>query len=352
MEQASYRLMLALKDKGHELSLLSLHPLGPLASELKSCGIDSLGLGYGQVPIWRWLMRLRRELKRQAPDALLLTGHSLPVLWGIAGYCRGKRILAIHFHHAGVKPAWFWRLYYVLAHQMINAVTFPSDFVRREALRFCPSLASKAFTLRNPIYPVPPIITLSERNAARDLLGLSADTPVIGNAGWLIERKRFDVFLHTAAFILRERPNARFLIAGDGPSRAALEALAVELDLAESLIWLGWITDIRNFYASLDLLLFNSDWDAMGLTPVEAAVHGIPVVSSVLNGGLTELLRPDRDAIIFSSHDAQALSAACLRLLSNPATAAAMAHDARAHVLSLCNAAELAEQHEHLLSGI
>jgi hypothetical protein len=96
------------------------------------------------VPIWHWLIRLRGELQRQAPDALLLTGHNLPVLLAIAGHCRGRRLLAIHFHHTGVKPRWFWRLYYALARRLVNAITFPSDFVRDEAVSLCPALSSKA----------------------------------------------------------------------------------------------------------------------------------------------------------------------------------------------------------------
>jgi glycosyltransferase involved in cell wall biosynthesis len=345
MEQGSLRLMQALQRRGHTLSLISLHPLGELSSMLKASAIPALGLGYGQEPPWRWLWRLRQELRRQHPDALLLTGHSLPALLVLIGVCRGRRLLTIHFHHAGVKSRWFWRVYYALAHRMVSAVTFPSDFVRQEAVRIYPPLARKAHTVRNPIVASAPI-TPAERLAVRLRFGLPSSGPILGNAGWLIERKRFDVFLHTAAAILKQRPDARFLIAGDGPERDRLNALAHQLGLGHAVVWAGWVEDMRGVYAALDVLLFNSDWDAMGLTPIEAIVHRIPVVASVLHGGLAEVLRPGVDATLLDRHDVPALAQAALRLLADPTAAAAMTAQAREHLLALSDPDQLAAWHE------
>ncbi|QVL52045.1 MAG: glycosyltransferase [Cyanobium sp. M30B3] len=345
MEQASWRLMQGLQQRGHRLSLISLHPLGSLAPQLEASGISCLGLGYGQVPLWNWLWRFRGELRRQNPDALLLTGHSLPTLLAVLGFCRGRSLLAIHFHHTGVKPRWFWRLYYSLARRMVNAVTFPSDFVRREAIELCPALASKAHTLRNPISAVLPF-TPVERIAARQHFGLPISAPVIGNAGWLIPRKRFDVFLHTAAAVLHERFDVRFLIAGDGPEREQLQALASSLGIQHAVVWTGWLEEMRPLYAALDILLFNSDWDALPTTPIEAAVHGVPVVSSVLHSGLAEVLQPDVDAVLLERHDVAALASAALHILADLDAAAARASQARERVLALSDPDKLAAWHE------
>lgn len=350
MEQASLRLMQGLRRRGHQPSLISLHSLGPLSPQLRASDIPALGLGYGQVPAWNWLWRLRWELRRQKPDALLLTGHSLPALLAIGGICRGRRLLAIHFHHTGVKPRWFWRLYYSLACGMVNAVTFPSDFVRREAESLWPPLASKAHTVRNPIAPVAPI-TSAERLAARARFGLPARGPILGNAGWLIPRKRFDIFLLTAAAILRQQPDARFLIAGDGPERQQLETLANDLGIAHAVVWVGWVEDMRAVYAALDILLFHSDWDALPTTPLEAITLGIPVVSSLLNGGLKEGVRPGVDAVLLDQHDVNALANASLRLLANPGVAALMASQGREHVLGLSEPDQLAAWHEQVFTS-
>jgi glycosyltransferase involved in cell wall biosynthesis len=349
MEQASLRLMEALQLRGHDLSVVSLHALGSLSPALQARGIPALGLGYGQVPLWLLIWRLRRQLRIQAPDALLLTGHSLPVLLAIAGSRQIPRVLAIHFHHAGVKSRWFWRLYYGVALHLVTAVTFPSDFVRREALKLCPALAGKAYTLPNPIAAVLPP-TPAERLAASQRFGLPNGAPVIGNAGWLIARKRFDVFLHTAAAVLRQRPDVRFLIAGDGPEREQLQAMATSLGIQDAVVWAGWIEEMRPLYAALDILLFHSDWDALGMTPIEAIVHDVPVVSSVLHGGLAEVLRPGVDAVVLAQHDVPKLSQAVLQLLANPSAAAAMVNQARDRVLAMCDPDQLAAWHERVFT--
>jgi glycosyltransferase involved in cell wall biosynthesis len=345
MEQASLGLMLALQARGHQLSLISLHRLGSLALQLDANDIPAIDLNYGRVPFWSLIWHLRTAICRFKPDALLLTGHSLPTLLAIAGFCRGHRLLAIHFHHKGVKHRWFWFCYYALANHMVNVVTFPSDFARLEAVRIYPPLASRAHTLRNPIPSTPPVNN-AERFEARSRLRLPGNAPIFGNAGWLIQRKRFDVFLHVAAAILEQQPNARFLLAGDGPERESLQILANNLGITHAVVWAGWLDDMRAFYAALDVLIFNSDWDAMGLTPIEAIVHGIPAVCSVVHGGLAEVLRPGVDATLLDRHDVHALAKAALQLLANPTAAAAMTSQAREHLLKLSEPDQLAAWHE------
>ena len=99
------------------------------------------------------------------------------------------------------------------------------------------------------------------------------------------------MFLRTAQLISRQVPHALFLIAGDGEERAKLEALAGELQIAERVKWLGWQKGLTQFYQCLDVMLFNSDWDAVGLAPLEAINYGVPLVASVQQGGLREILK-------------------------------------------------------------
>jgi glycosyltransferase involved in cell wall biosynthesis len=186
--------------------------------------------------------------------------------------------------------------------------------------------------------------------ASRQRFGLPVGATVVGNAGWLIPRKRFDVFLQTAASIHRQRPDVRFLIAGNGPDRQQLETLSHALAINQAVVWVDWVDDIRAVYASLDLLLFNSDWDALPCTPIEAIVHGIPVVSSMLHSGIPEILRPQVDLVLLDRHDVAALSAAALHLLSDPVSAAARANQARERVLALSDPEQLAAWHERALT--
>jgi glycosyltransferase involved in cell wall biosynthesis len=259
-------------------------------------------------------------------------------------------VLSVHYHHTGVKNRWSWRAIYALALGRFHAITFPSEFIRAEAEALYPRLRTVSHTVYNPI-PIPPLPTAADRRAARALLGIPADAPVIGNAGWLIRRKRFDVFLRVAARIRAKIPDARFVIAGDGPERESLQRLAVELGLAPAVRWLGWRTDLAPFYQALNLLLFNSDWDAFGLTPVEALAFGVPVVASVRHGGLRELISDAKWGVLLADHDEPALAAAVVRLLQNAGVARQIGLAGRARVAEVCSEHKCVDAIESLLSG-
>jgi glycosyltransferase involved in cell wall biosynthesis len=347
MEQASLRLMQSLQARGHELQLLSLNPIGKLGPLLQAADISHEGLPYAGKGGWRILPSLRRKLHGYKADALIMTGHHLLAMPALGDFAKGRRILAIHFHHAGVKPDWQWRLIYQLACSRFQAITFPSDFIRREAEHIYPSVAGLAHTIRIPLnMPVP--LTPEQKQAARRTLGLPPDVPVIGNAGWLIPRKRFDVFLQTAAIIAARCPEAHFVIAGDGEERQRLEALAASLNLTGRLTWTGWVQNMEIFYHSLDVLLFNSDWDAMGLTPLEAMSHGVPVVASVVNGGLKEILSSPEWGFLLDRHESETLASAAVHLLQNPTAAMQTSIAGRERVRLVSNPEAIAIEHEKL----
>jgi len=191
-------------------------------------------------------------------------------------------------------PAWRWKLVYRKADACFDRIAFVSAHIRDQALQLRPAFARKGTVLPNPIV-FPPAAGAVERAAARRSLGLDVDAKVIGNAGWLIPRKRFDVLLRVAARVQRRQP-VTVLIAGDGPERPALEAQAASLGL--DVRWLGWQSDLLAFFRSLDVLVFNSDADAHGNTPVEALAAGVPAVCSVLEGGLPAFFAEHAPALV------------------------------------------------------
>jgi glycosyltransferase involved in cell wall biosynthesis len=314
MEQSSFRLMQALHGRGHRCSVVSLNPLGRLAPYLEKEGIDAVGLSYRGRLGWRSFPALRRVLRGQDADALIMTGSNILALLALGQLSKGRRLLAMHFHHSG-RPAWQWNLFYRLVSSGFDAVTYPSDFIRDEAIEIAPFLSSACHTIRNPLAP-PDLPGETERSDARATLGLPGDVPIVGNAGWLIPRKRFDVFLNAAAGVSKRIPSVRFAIAGSGSEEDGLRKLARNLGIADQIFWLGWVEDMRSFYMSLDVLLFNSDWDAWGNTPVEAMSFGVPVVASVLNGGLKEIISEPAYGTLLDVHDVDRLTDAVVAQLT------------------------------------
>ncbi len=350
MEQASLRLMRGLMERGDSLQLLSLNPVGALGPLLEKAGIPHEGMPYLGKGGWRSYGLLKEKLQTIQADGMIMTGHHLLGSLALGEFCKGHRILAIHYHHGGVKSRWEWRFIYRIACQRFNAITFPCDFIRKEAEAIFPPVARLAHTVRYPL-DIPPIPTAGEKVAARTSLQLPTERPIVGNAGWLIPRKRFDVFLRTGRKILDQNPEVLFVIGGDGPEKKDLMRLASELGMAANVRWLGWQEEMDNFYKSLDVLLFNSDWDALPCTPQEAMSFGVPVICSLLNGGLGEILDTNQSGFLFPAHDIDALAERVLKSLNQPDEAVIIGLAARKHLQTVCDPGPIAEWHARALSG-
>jgi glycosyltransferase involved in cell wall biosynthesis len=278
----------------------------------------------------------------------MMTGHHLLTISALSLVDVRRRILAIHYHHQRVKPRWQWKLIYALAVRQFSAITFPSQYVRQEAVAIHSAVEAISEVVRNPI-AVAEVTSEIDRQVARQSLELPPQAEVVGSAGWLIPRKRVDVFLRVAARVAEERPRALFVIAGDGPERARLVRLAKDLGLGKRLRWLGWLSEMSNFYRSLNVLLFNSDWDAFPTTPLEAMAHGVPLVASLVHGGLGEVVENGRSGILLNRHDVDALRKAVLGSLG--IDGATMGLAGRRRVQELCDSDTPVGRMEQLLGG-
>lgn len=347
MERASLRLMSALVDRSHTCHVVSLRHLGGLAPLLQEHGITAEGLGYRGPCGFGSFLPLRRRLRQIASqfDALLMTGHNLMAMLALGGVARNRRVLAVHYHHAGVKPDWVWRRIYTAACRRFNSIVFPSRFIHDEAVALRPEVAPRAHVVRNPL-DLPPQVTAERRREAKRRLSVPPSCLLVGNAGWLILRKRWDIFLQVAREIRRRGVEARFVVAGDGPEAGRLKQLAGELELSEYVTWLGWRNDLTEFYEATDLLLFNSDWDAFPTTPQEAMAHGIPVVASALHGGLEEVFEQVEGGTLLLEHNVAQLADSACRMLNNRDLAERVGRAGREGIGRLCCPDAIARQYE------
>ncbi len=336
MERATLLRVQGLKNRGNEVRLVSLNPIGGLGPLLESSGIPAIGVRYRGKWGWRSLALVHRAFRAWPADRVVMHGHNVAAMLALGSVGHGGRVLCIHFHHSGVKRRWQWRLIYRLALRRFDAITFPTEFIRNEAERLYPPIAAMSHVLPDP-FVMPKVPSSEETLEARRRLGLPEGAKVVGNAGWLIARKRWDVFLRVGAAVAERIPEARFAIAGDGPLRTELARLASTLGIDRRVHWLGWQPDLADFYAALDVLHFNSDWDALGRTPLEAVAYGVPVVCSVLNGGLREIIDSDECGYLIAKHDEAWLADRIVYLLRNPEAGRRMALACRKRVEEVCS---------------
>jgi len=154
----------------------------------------------------------------------------------------------------------------------------------------------------------------ASREKWRQLLGLPADSLLVGGVGRLHYQKDFPLFLKVAAEVSAIIPQAVFVIAGDGEDRDALEELSRELGISPRVHFLGFVKEMPELYEALDLVLFPTRFEGTSLTTLEALAMGVPLVCSRVDGP-AEILDDGREAMLVPLGDKEGFVQAVCRLL-------------------------------------
>ena len=179
-----------------------------------------------------------------------------------------------------------------------------------------------------------------ERAAARQSFGIDAETVAIGTVGMLEERKGHRFLLEAVAGL---KAPVICLIAGDGSQRAALEEQAAKLGISGRVRFLGRIEPSRNLLCALDIFVFPSLWEGLGVAAIEAAACGLPSIASD-SGGIGEVVSNGETGILVPPGDSAALSEAIARLAAAPGDRIAMGHAARARAVERFAMSSMAER--------
>ncbi len=135
----------------------------------------------------------------------------------------------------------------------------------------------------------------------------------IGIAGRLVHVKRVDLFLETAALLLRDHPhrNWKFHVFGDGPMRRELEEFSKALQISKRVTFHGHRQDILTCIAGLHGLVMCSDHEGMPMVALEATALGVPMVAHAV-GGLIDVVPEE---FLVAQHTAYGYKEGVLRIL-------------------------------------
>ncbi len=146
--------------------------------------------------------------------------------------------------------------------------------------------------------------------------------------------KRVDHAIRAWAAVIRDVPEARLDIFGDGPERERLAALIIELGLSESVTLHGHVADPAECYRDADFLLLTTAFEGQGLVVGEALAAGVPVISYDVAYGPRDVLQRGGGMLV-PSGDEPALLAAILDVLHDSALHAQLVAEAPSAVAPL-----------------
>jgi glycosyltransferase involved in cell wall biosynthesis len=154
------------------------------------------------------------------------------------------------------------------------------------------------------------------RDDVRSQLGIDRGAGVVAIVARLEPQKNHELFLYAAAICRAARPSCRFLIVGDGPRRAELEALSRSLGLENDAGFLGNRSDIPDILAATDISVLSSHYEGLSNVMLEAMGSGIPIVSTDY-AGVDEVLTDGVDGFVVPLNDAEGLARRMVQLLDD-----------------------------------
>ncbi len=166
--------------------------------------------------------------------------------------------------------------------------------------------------------------------ALRAELGLDEETPVVTLVGGLIDWKGQDILLQAAPQLFARYPHARILLVGSAYGRNDLFARAIAQqvaapDMAGRVLLLGGRNDVADILALSSVVVHASTRpEPFGRTFLEGMAVGRPVIAAA-EGGPLDVITHEHDGLLIAPRDPGLLASAILRILDNPAWAAAMA---------------------------
>ena len=284
-----------LTARGHDVKILTIsdsfhsHREGPV-TYIRSVSLERV------YPNVRMPMSYRHELIRDIIDWKPDVVHSQCEFFSFQFASRISRITGAPIVHT----------YHTLYEQYVTSYLIPSrrfsdamvKFLSRVRLKKVRTLVAptskventlQGYGLDNPIEVVPSGISLDQhrqrldptlRRELRRELGLTEEDQVLLNLGRLGGEKNLGELITLFARAREENPNLKFLIVGDGPARKELEELARKLEIRQHVIFTGMVPPdkVQQYYQLGDLFVSASTSETQGLTYIEAAANGLPLL--------------------------------------------------------------------------
>lgn len=271
-------------------------------------------------------------LKRLEIDLIQIHGYGATTFGRAAAVYLGIPNI-LHEHANLTDTPWFQKIPDKLFDRYTDVAIAVSESTREFCIRgrlLSPERVKKVF-LGAPLDEFQPF-TREQTRAARHRLGFEDDTlKLFGTVTRLHESKGNRYFVDAAARVVKELPEARFVIVGEGPLQPELEAQAERLGIRDRVVFLGFQRDVAACFASFDVTVFPSLWEGTPLTVFECMAMQKPILSTNVDG-LREILVNDDNALVVAPRDADALAHGMLRLIDDEALEERLA--ARAHETS------------------
>lgn len=262
------------------------------------CDEDSTNIPYGEIekmggkviliPPYQKVFKYHKKLKEVLKSGGYKIVHShintLSVFSLFAAKCAGVPVRIAHSHSTTNKKE--------KKKNLLKQVLRPFSKVFATDYMCCSELAGRwlfgnkeydngnVYLLNNAIDLDKFKYDEEKRKEKRKELNIEDSTLVIGHVGRFVEQKNHRFLIDIFNEVHKQKENSILLLAGQGPLMEEMKEKVKILGIEDSVKFLGQRSDINELYQAMDLLLFPSLYEGLGMVVVEAQISGLPCVVS------------------------------------------------------------------------
>lgn len=302
--------MAGMQARGHFVALAA-RPRGRIRHQAEAAGIPVLTLPMrGSLDVVS-VFRLRRFLREQSFE--IVNTHSGVDSWigSLAAKWAGTPVL-LRTRHLNLPLNRSWLNF---VHHLPDRIITCGEAIRTE-------LISRNDFPAEQLVSIPTGVDFENfkparaRIVVREKLGLAEPDFVLLMVGILRTVKGHDIALKAFASILTEIPQARLVLAGDGPWQRELERVASGLGVASRVQFLGFRNDVADLMGAADMLLHTSRSEGVPQSVTQALSAGLPVVATRV-GGIPELITDEKNGLLVPPENPEATAAAIRRVFQD-----------------------------------
>jgi L-malate glycosyltransferase len=302
--------VIGLRENGYRATLVA-HPDGELRARAAE-GLDLIPLAPRTEVDLSAAWRLSRVVKRLRPDIVhahdphAVAMASLALSFGASS--PAPALIAsrrVDFHLKGNSFS-RWK------HRQVDCFIAASEAIRRMLVGDGVP-ADRTVTVHEGI-DVDHVLAAPAVNV-HEAFWLPHGAPVVGNIAALVPHKGHRHLIEAAHLVVREVPDARFIILGEGELREQLERLVREYQLEKHVLLPGFRTDVLGCLKGFDLFVMSSVTEGLGTSLLDAMACSKAVVATQA-GGMPEVVDEGRTGFLAAPRDHHTMARAIIRLLT------------------------------------
>jgi glycosyltransferase involved in cell wall biosynthesis len=335
VEIATLRMTDATRDRFRHVAFC-LHDAVDLRTSFENSGIETViysppepSLRHGDR-FYRESSAIARQLKQVKADVVHFSDEKAAYHNSLAAFIARTRTvchLRVSYPHLELR------------HRLCLLPVQSFIFVSKEAEQtFALSLPETKTRVIYDAIEIPTPETSERNRSVRDQLNIPSDCVLIGMVARVSPQKDYFTLAAAAVEVLRQHPNARFLIAGDNSNVALnrehfkeVNKRLIELGIMEKFIFTGHRNDVNQLIAAMDICVLCTHREGFPLSILEIMAMRKPIVATAV-GGIPEIVQSGVTGYLHQHQNSKELASALITLIEDPEKARQLGLAAYEHV--------------------